>query len=248
MKQTGSKRKLQAMATREKIFNAAVALLEEKGFDGFTIDDIQERTGCSRGLFYNYFRSINDILSEVIFVNEQQYQAIRDKYLAGTRGIEKILLFTQYVAELHAHHEHKNSLRMHYINLLRAEPKGKYAALTNRRGLGFVVMLEGLEECQADGKLMEGINLKQAATDLMVILRGTVLEYLTNDNTPAYSISGRAARMTAAYLSGIHVAGIRIVIPPIRQISNDSIFSLKYFSDHQESQNQTASSSSDTSS
>jgi len=235
MKQAGSKRKLQAMATREKIFNAAVALLEEKGFDGFTIDDIQERTGCSRGLFYNYFRSINDILSEVIFVNEQQYQAIRDTYLVGTRGIEKILLFTQYVAELHAHHEHKNSLRMHYINLLKAEPKGKYAATANRRGLGFIVMLEGLEECQADGKLIEGINLRQAATDIMVILRGTILEYLTNENVPAYSISSRAARITAAYLSGIHVAGLHIAIPPIRQISNDSIFSLKYFADAQES-------------
>lgn len=236
MKRTGSKRKLQAMATREKIFNAAVVLLEEKGFDGFTIDDIQDRTGCSRGLFYNYFRSINDVLSEVIFVNEQQYQAIRDKYLVGTRGAEKILLFTQYVAELHAHREHKNSLRMHYINLLKGETKGQHVCNDHR--LGFVVMLEALEECQADGKLIAGIDLKQAAADIMVILRGTIVEYLMNDNTPAYSISDRAARMTAAYLSGIHIAGVHVTIPPIGQIGNDSIFSLKYFSDSRNNQPQ----------
>jgi len=228
MKQASSKRKLQAMATRKKIFDAAIALVQERGIDGFTIDDIQERTGCSRGLFYNYFRSINDILSEIIFVNERQYQTIRDKYLAGTRGMEKILLYTQYITELHAHYEQKNFLRIHYINLLKNESQRKHVRNDNR--LIYVVLLEALGECQEDGKLVAGTDLKRAASNIMVILRGAIFEYLLSDNAISYDITSRVAQLIAAYLSGIHIAGIRIAIPAIKQMDTNSITSIEYFS------------------
>ena len=87
MKKTDSKRKRQARETRERILSAAIALVEEKGIDGFTVDDIQERTGCSRGLFYNYFQGLNDIVSEIVGVTENQYISIRDELLSGTRDI-----------------------------------------------------------------------------------------------------------------------------------------------------------------
>ena len=237
MKKAGSKRELQAKATREKIFNAAIALLEEKGYDGFTIDDIQERTGCSRGLFYNYFRSINDIMSELIFSNQQEYKEIYNTCLVDTRGFDKIMLFAQYVAELHAEQEHKNSLRVHYMNLIRSGNDVKYTPVSERN-LGFVIMLEGLKECQADGVLVKDIDLEQAAGDIMVLLRGNILEYLMNDSVPAADLSRNVARMTAAYLTGIHAGNERVSVPPIKRIRdiNGVMFSSRHIFDRREGQ------------
>ncbi len=227
MKQADSKRRRQAMETREKIFNTAVSLVEEKGINGFTIDDIQERTGFSRGLFYNYFRSINDIISEIVGVNECQYQTIKEEYLTDTRGIEKILLFIQYIAVLHSAPEQKDSLRIHYTNLLKNERLSKLVLDKNRSI--YVVLLEALQESKADGKLAEGTDLDQAASDIGVILRGIILQYLLSFDANSYDIATQAARLTASYLSGICTDEVP-PIPPIRKIENSSITSIEYFS------------------
>ena len=45
------------MDTKEIILDKTFNLLLLKGFDGVSISDIQNYTGLSRGLLYNYFRS-----------------------------------------------------------------------------------------------------------------------------------------------------------------------------------------------
>ena len=227
MKQATSKRKLQAMETREKIFNAAIALVEEKGIKGFTIDDIQARTGCSRGLFYNYFRSIDDIVSAIVGVNETQYQIIRDNYLAEARGIEKILLFIQYAAALHTNPMQKEHICIHYINLIKNERQSKLI-MDESRSI-FTILLEALQECEQDGLLVPGTDLRQAAWDIIILLRGSILQYLFCGDAIPYSLVEQARRLTASYLAGIHAEGICIPIPAIGDTSHFSIASTEYF-------------------
>jgi AcrR family transcriptional regulator len=44
-------------ATRERIMEAALQLFAEKGFEAATMREIAERSGCSVGLAYRYYRS-----------------------------------------------------------------------------------------------------------------------------------------------------------------------------------------------
>ncbi len=236
MKKTDSKRKRQAQETRERILSAAIALVEEKGIDGFTIDDIQERTGCSRGLFYNYFQSLNDIVSEIVGVTENQYKSIRDELLADTRGMEKILLFLQYVAMIHDYHdqqEEKSLLRIHYINLLKSADKSTYVLSDDR--LLYVILQQALQECQADGQLVAGTDIKQTADDIAVILRGCILDYLFSRDKE-YDIIERVGRLAAAYLSGIHVDGICLCVPSIEPADSLSLISTEYYTRLRKSQ------------
>jgi AcrR family transcriptional regulator len=41
--------------TRRKIFDAALQLFEEKGFEATTVDEITERADVAKGTFFNYF-------------------------------------------------------------------------------------------------------------------------------------------------------------------------------------------------
>src|SRR4051794_12298047 len=48
---------------RDAIWDAAVELFVEKGFDETTVDDIAEAAGVSRRSFFRYFSSKNDLMS-----------------------------------------------------------------------------------------------------------------------------------------------------------------------------------------
>ena len=52
-----TRRRLQALQTRQKIFDTALALLVKKGYDRVTVDDICASAGVSKGTFYHHYHS-----------------------------------------------------------------------------------------------------------------------------------------------------------------------------------------------
>ena len=46
--------------------NAAEELFKEKGFENTSIDDIVERVGVAKGLFYYYFDSKEELLGQIL--------------------------------------------------------------------------------------------------------------------------------------------------------------------------------------
>ena len=57
-------RQLQAERTKQNIYATARILIAEKGFDNVTIEEICRTTGISKGLFYHYYKSKDDIIIE----------------------------------------------------------------------------------------------------------------------------------------------------------------------------------------
>lgn len=53
------------METKEKIFNCAVELFSEKGFDGVSIRDIAKAVGIKESSIYNHFDGKKSIINEV---------------------------------------------------------------------------------------------------------------------------------------------------------------------------------------
>ena len=41
--------------TKAALREALISLMEERGFDGFTVNDLCQRAGLNRGTFYNHF-------------------------------------------------------------------------------------------------------------------------------------------------------------------------------------------------
>lgn len=57
-----TRRDLQAIETKKKIYDTAVRLLSEKGYDNTSIDDICTASGVAKGSFYHYFKKKSDII------------------------------------------------------------------------------------------------------------------------------------------------------------------------------------------
>lgn len=61
-----SRRERKKEETRQRIFEAAVDLFREKGFEQTTIDEITERADVGRGTFFNYFARKESLLSFLV--------------------------------------------------------------------------------------------------------------------------------------------------------------------------------------
>lgn len=87
-----SRRERKKEETRRRIFEAAIALFREKGFEQTTVDEITERADVGRGTFFNYFPKKDAVLAylseERLAVAEENAGAL----LAEPRPVrEKIL-------------------------------------------------------------------------------------------------------------------------------------------------------------
>jgi len=77
-----TKRQKQAQQTRRTLFENAVALFREKGFDSVTVEEITTRAGTAKGSFYTYFRTKSDIIIE-------EFKAIDDFYLKYQHNLKR---------------------------------------------------------------------------------------------------------------------------------------------------------------
>lgn len=53
-------------ATRQKLYEAAVTLIAEKGFSATTVDEIAERAGVAKGTVYYNFKSKTELFEELL--------------------------------------------------------------------------------------------------------------------------------------------------------------------------------------
>lgn len=81
MEETLTKRQLQAMETKSRIYRAAVDLFTERSYDAVKISDICEQADVSVGVFYHYFPSKGHIFNEGYLSFEKDLR----HYLAGLK-------------------------------------------------------------------------------------------------------------------------------------------------------------------
>jgi len=80
MKKKLTKRQLQAMETRQKIYDTAKTLFSKFGYDAVSIDDIIREAGVARGSFYVYFMSKEDLSVYLMMDELKGYQHIVREY------------------------------------------------------------------------------------------------------------------------------------------------------------------------
>ena len=77
-----TKRKQQAIETKQKLLDAADILVKERGFDAVSVDDIVASCGVAKGTFYHYFSSKDDLL---VYLTRTPYEKLKQKF-AATQG------------------------------------------------------------------------------------------------------------------------------------------------------------------
>jgi len=97
-KQELTNRQMQALTTKNKIYNIAVELLEKNGYENIKIEDICKKAKVSVGSFYNYFESKSDILNEIFKRADDYFEFEVIDNLNSVNSLDKIVEFFNYYA------------------------------------------------------------------------------------------------------------------------------------------------------
>ena len=91
-------RQMQAVETRNKIYNTAFSLMTKKGFSKITIEDISKKAGVSVGAFYHYFKSKDDLLYEVYHRADNYFKDNVMNKLKSDNSLDQIVEYFRHYA------------------------------------------------------------------------------------------------------------------------------------------------------
>jgi AcrR family transcriptional regulator len=126
--------------TRERVLDAALELIQQHGFGGTTVTDIEELAGLSpgSGSFYRHFRSKEEVFREVLERELGRAQQLRQDFERGPVDDPRAALTRRLVQQL----EYLAQVRP-LMNLL-AREHGRFPDLTRR--IRSVLVDQGIAE------------------------------------------------------------------------------------------------------
>ena len=102
-------RKEKKRDVKSRIVSAAWQLFYEKGYNGTTVDDIIALSGTSKGSFYYYFSSKDELLNTLSVILDDYYEELEEKMAPEMNNFEK-LLYINY--EMHCMMEEKIDIEL----------------------------------------------------------------------------------------------------------------------------------------
>jgi len=79
------------MSTREKIIQSAKELFSKKGYNHTTVEDIVKHAGLSKGAFYFYFKSKDQLMEELINSMAERTKEIMRRWLNKGLSAEEMI-------------------------------------------------------------------------------------------------------------------------------------------------------------
>ena len=88
---------LEKKNVKSRIVSAAWQLFYEKGYNGTTVDEIIELSETSKGSFYYYFSTKDELLNTLSLVLDEYYEELEREMDESMDGFEK-LIYINYKA------------------------------------------------------------------------------------------------------------------------------------------------------
>lgn len=166
--------------TKETIYQTALQLFTEKGFENTTVDEIAAKADIAKGTFFNYFPRKEAVLMYMAELRMQQLYRNMPDILDGeasARGrIEKMMQIFGKINE-----NEKPLTRVVVLETLRnyatamgPEEKEKYMQFPR-------LLRDILRQGQERGEIREWVDVDTAARTMELIYMSTLLEWLDED-------------------------------------------------------------------
>lgn len=165
-------RQIQAIQTQHKIYKVAVDMMQKKGFDNITVEDISREAGVSVGAFYHYFKSKNDILYEVFHRIDEYFE--KEFHFENLSVPEQILLFFEYYAK-YEEISGVDTARKLYSNM-------EHLFISSERYLP-KLLNSIVKSGQEDGSIIDNIPSEEISEYLLVVARGVCYDWCLHNGS-----------------------------------------------------------------
>lgn len=173
-----TKRQIQLLHTKEKIYDTAFKLMVKEGYDKLTIRQICKEAGVSIGSFYNHFKTKEDIFLEYIKMIDKHYEEDIIKNLKSANALDQIVEFICYTIQLIA----KNGVEIAtlvYIN--KAKIASEFFISKERLILTLIknIVIAG----QQKNEISNDMTAEEITDEILMFTRGIIYDWcLHNGN------------------------------------------------------------------
>lgn len=187
-----------ASKKREKIIAAAWKLFNEEGFSETTINDIIREADISKGTFYYYFRSKDDLLGTLSEVLDQQYKTLEEKEPEDMSCFDK-LMWLNY--EVHAYMEKNLDHRLLAYLYSAQIIKESFSSLLDRNRYYYRYIEKLMYEGQKNGELTDKMSVGEMVSFFSMGERALVTEWCMNNGS--FSLGERSRDLFPVMMQGL---------------------------------------------
>lgn len=179
IKKSMSKRKLQAMETKKKIFETAQHLVLEHGFENVSVDSIVKAADVSKGTFYVHFESKDALAAALVYeytnTTDKDYKSFLTSLPDQNSVFDTLLLLAEEITEFIATNIGLENMRVlykaHLTKTINTTP-----AMSYDRDL-YKMFTEVLERGIRQSELREDIPVEFLSKHLIMAIRGITYEW-----------------------------------------------------------------------
>jgi AcrR family transcriptional regulator len=189
---------------RRALFEAAMELFRERGFDATTVEEIAARAGFSRATFFNHFGSKAAVL---LYFGEHVADVMEATLAAARPGAPPLARLHRVLLAMAEETERsREDWRIVFTYSLRAPDSLVVPNLARRRFVETVTEL--LEEARALGQARTDLTAKEQAAQVVALYKFAVMSTI---------LEGRSARAAIATAWRFAEGGIRGGAPKARR-------------------------------
>ena len=178
-KKSMSKRKLQAMETKKRIFETAQHLILEHGFENVSVDSIVKAADVSKGTFYVHFESKDALAAALVYeytnTTDKDYKSFLTSLPDQNSVFDTLLLLAEEITEFIATNIGLENMRVlykaHLTKTINTTP-----AMSYDRDL-YKMFTEVLERGIRQGELRDDIPVEFLSKHLIMTIRGITYEW-----------------------------------------------------------------------
>ena len=186
-------------ATRERLFEAAVELIGERGYHGTTVDDIVERAGVAKGTVYYHFAGKTELFQALL---EDGLEKLSEAFRAEVEANEdpREALKCIVVAELRFIHDYQAFSKLLMSELWRADRVWREALVMLRKN--YISCVEGvLARGVESGEFRADLEPLRTASVVFGSIATAALDWLMFD--PERSMEDVAAETTRFVMGAV---------------------------------------------
>ncbi len=191
-----SKQQLKSKETKERIFQAAKAILQKSGYENLSIKNICEEAGVSNGSFYHHFKTKDDLLSYYIeaqpTINPELLDIPQNKEDAKTTIVEVYLNYASYCKELGV-----DFMAGYYTPRNQALNPN----IRTERPYPIVTVQQYLEKAVSAGAIDLTLTIPEVVTDIRMLVIGNVFEWSMRNGEVDFEENMK--RSLSHYLNGV---------------------------------------------
>ena len=161
-------RQMQALTTKNKIYNATFELIKSQGLQNVTVEAICLKAEVSVGSFYNSYKSKNDILMDIYIRADEYFLDTIEKKLKEGSFSDRILLFFDYYAKYNV------SNGLDFVKQLYSTENNLFI----KSGRPMQAILQNIiEEGQKSGQLSTKMSSVEIVDYLFIAARGICFDW-----------------------------------------------------------------------